>query len=245
MSKCFCLSVILLHCTEVHLTLFMHGMCYLHFRHCAHLEKNVMRPTNQEQHDSNYTCCTVAATLNQIHKVLSKVKRKEHTSLMTQKAHSHAQIPTHSRRINKPALKVRAMSYLHSRHYHLAVGGSHPYTHSSLLPPGSHSRSAPHSRGPLSKSHNLQEAWVQKVETQRREKERWKHIGPMLKLRLKYLKIMCILLKNVLLTSETSKTKYADTGKYIGHELNTQISTTEGWHQQHTYMWNTSCYCCF
>lgn len=48
--------------------------------------------------------------------------------------------------------------YLHSRRYHLAVGGSHPYTHSSLLPPGSRSQSAPRSRGPPSRSHDLQEA---------------------------------------------------------------------------------------
>lgn len=55
-------------------------------------------------------------------------------------------------------LLLGAVLYLHSRRYRLAVGGNHPYRHSSLLPPGSHSRSAPRSRGPPSRSHDLQEA---------------------------------------------------------------------------------------
>ena len=49
------------------------------------------------------------------------------------------------------------MLYLHSKRYRLAVGGTHPCKHSSLQPPGSHSRSAPRSCGPLSRSHDLQE----------------------------------------------------------------------------------------
>lgn len=141
-----------------------------------------------EQHDSTGMFGGEARTLNQMNHALTKERAwstllpwplRFNTAIFTKADQTFS----HSWRAKKLQLKnqgslFRASLYLHSRRYRLAVGGSHPYRHSSLLSPGLHSQSAPCSCGPPGRSRDLQEGrggkgWDPEEIDEERQNDEW------------------------------------------------------------------------